>query len=228
MRFSLIYLAIFFAILAMSTSSIMVRYCTAPALLIAFYRVLFTSLLAGSFRGRQFKTSIAHIKPRDFYLILVAGFFLALHFAFWISSLDYTSISSSVLFTNLQVIFVLIFSITVLKEKSSFPVIGGILLALTGSLLIAHGDLSSGKLLGDMLALASGFFVAIYFLVGRTVRARIDTLSYTSIVSGVAAIVLFPICLLGGLSFSGYPLVDWVLLALMALFPGLVGHGILN
>jgi drug/metabolite transporter (DMT)-like permease len=228
MRFSLIYLAIFFAILAMSTSSILVRYCTAPALIIAFYRVLFTSLLAGGFRGRQLKTSIAHIKPRDFYSILVAGFFLALHFAFWISSLDYTSISSSVLFTNLQVIFVLIFSIVFLKEKSSLPVIGGIFLALTGSLLIAYGDLSSGKFLGDMLALASGFFVAIYFIIGRTVRARVDTLSYTSIVSGVAAIVLFPICLLGDLGFSGYPLVDWGLLALMALLPGLVGHGILN
>ncbi|MDD3271581.1 MAG: DMT family transporter [Syntrophomonadaceae bacterium] len=228
MRLSLIYLALGFAILVMSTSSIMVRYCTAPALLIAFYRVLFTSFLAGTFRGGKLKDSIAHIQRRDFYFILGAGFFLALHFAFWISSLNYTSISSSVLFTNLQVIFVLIFSIVFLKEKPSLYVIGGILLALTGSLLIAHGDLRSGKLLGDMLALASGIFVAIYFVIGRKVRVRIDTLGYTSIVSAVAALVLFPVCLLGDISFSGYPLADWVLFLLMALLPGVVGHGVLN
>ena len=160
MRLSLIYLALGFAILVVSTSSIMVRFCTAPALLISFYRVLFTSLLAGTFRGAKIKDSIAGIERRDFYYILGAGIFLALHFTFWITSLNYTSISSSVLFTNLQVIFVLIFSIVFLKEKSSLYVVAGILLALTGCLLIAHGDLRSGKLLGDMLALASGFFVA--------------------------------------------------------------------
>jgi len=228
MRLSLIYLALGFAILVVSTSSIMVRFCTAPALLISFYRVLFTSLLAGTFRGAKIKDSIAGIERRDFYYILGAGIFLALHFTFWITSLNYTSISSSVLFTNLQVIFVLIFSIVFLKEKSSLYVVAGILLALTGCLLIAHGDLRSGKLLGDMLALASGFFVAFYFIIGRKVRARIDTLGYTSIVSAVAALVIFPVCLLSGISLSGYPLLDWVLFLLMALLPGVIGHGVFN
>lgn len=228
MRLPFVYLLIFLAILAMSTSSILIRYCTAPALLIAFYRVLFTSMLAGGVRGGKLKGSITSIERRDFYFIIGAGFFLALHFAFWISSLDYTSISSSVLFTNLQVIFVLLFSILFLREKLSYAVIGGICLALAGSLLIAQGDLRCGRLLGDMLALASGFFVAIYFIIGRTVRTRIDALSYTFIVSAIAALVLFIACLLGGLSLSGYPLLDWVLFLLMALGPGLAGHGILN
>ena len=82
MRLSLIYLALGFAILVVSTSSIMVRFCTAPALLISFYRVLFTSLLAGTFRGGKLKDSIARIERRDFYYILGAGLFLALHFTF--------------------------------------------------------------------------------------------------------------------------------------------------
>jgi len=228
MRLPFIYLAIFLAVLAMSTASIMIRYCTAPALIIAFYRVLFTSLLAGGARGHRLKNSIAGIERCDFYYIIGAGIFLALHFAFWISSLDYTSISSSVLFTNLQVIFVLLFSIFFLREKLSYTVMGGIFLALAGSLLIAHGDLRSGKLLGDMLALASGLFVAIYFIIGRRMRARIGALDYTFIVSAIASMVLLPVCLVGRLSLSGYPLLDWGLFILLALGPGLAGHGILN
>lgn len=228
MRLSFIYLSIFLAVLAMSTSSIMIRYCTAPALVIAFYRVSFTSLLAGGVRGGKLKSSIAGIGRRECGFIIGAGFFLALHFAFWISSLAYTSISSSVLFTNLQVVFVLLFSIFFLREKLSYPVMGGIFLALAGSLLIAHGDLRCGKLLGDMLALASGLFVAIYFIIGRRMRTRIDAMGYTFIVSAIASLVLLPVCLVGGLSLSGYPLLDWGLFILLALGPGLAGHGILN
>lgn len=228
MRFSIIYLAIFLAILAMSTSSIMIRYCTAPALVIAFFRVLFTSLLSGGVRGRKLKDSITGVKRRDLFYIIGAGFFLSLHFAFWISSLAYTSISSSVLFTNLQVIFVLLFSIVFLREQPSWPVIGGIFLALAGILLIARGDLSQGRLLGDMLALASGLFIAAYFIIGRRIRTHTDAMSYTSITSAVAAAILFPVCIGGGLSLSGYPLLDWALFILMALGPGLAGHGVLN
>jgi drug/metabolite transporter (DMT)-like permease len=153
---------------------------------------------------------------------------LALHLGFWISSLSYTSISSSVLFTNLQVIFVLILSAFILKEKVNRWVTGGILIALLGSLLIVQGDMQSGKLMGDMLALLSGLFVAIYLLIGRNVRNRVDVWTYTSLAAGAAAIVLLISCQISGLSFAGYPHLDWFLFLLQALGPGIGGHASLN
>lgn len=228
MRTSLVYLAIFLGVLCMSTSSIIIKYTLAPAMIIAFYRVVFTSLISAGFKGPQLRVSLRQISKKDYLFISGAGFFLALHFGFWITSLDYTSISSSVLFTNLQVIFVLFFSIFILREKLNILVSIGIAIALSGCLVIAHGDLQYGKFMGDMLALASGLFVAIYFIIGRDVRKRVDALTYTSATSFVAIFVLGVGCLAFGLEFTGYRSLDWLLFVLLALGPGVGGHAILN
>lgn len=228
MRLTTIYLALFLSILCMSTSSIIVRLCTAPALIISFYRVVFTSAIAASAGGRTAFASFRQLSRRDLIFILGAGVFLALHLGFWITSLSYTSVSSSVLFTNLQVIFVLIFSALFLQEKVNRRVTGGILTALVGSVLIVQGDLQSGKLLGDMLALLSGFFVAIYFLIGRKVRARVDVWTYTALAAAAAAVVLLPACQIFDLKWGGYPRLDWLWFLLQALGPGIGGHAILN
>jgi drug/metabolite transporter (DMT)-like permease len=222
-----IYLAIFFSIVCMSTSSIIIRYCTAPALIISFYRVVFTAGIASAV-GSTAPVGIKQLSSRDLIYIIISGVFLALHLGFWITSLSYTSISSSVLFTNLQVIFVLVLSALLLKEKVNRWVTGGIMTALLGSLLIVQGDLQSGKLVGDMLALLSGLFVACYFLIGRKVRARVDVWTYTALAAATAAVVLLAGCKLGGLSFIGYPKLDWMLFLLQAAGPGIVGHASLN
>jgi drug/metabolite transporter (DMT)-like permease len=222
-----VFAAIFFGVLCMSTSSIMIRWCSAPALIIALYRLVATTVLALAWKRKNI-AAMARISRRDMALMAVSGLFLALHLAFWISSLSYTSISSSVLFTNLQVIFVLFFSALFLREGLKRWAIVGVLAALTGSGLIAGGDLGHGKLLGDMMALASGLFVAVYLLIGRQVRARVEILDYTVVVSSVAAVVILATALLANLPLSGYPAVDWLLFLLMGLGPGLGGHAVLN
>ncbi|MGI5879119.1 MAG: DMT family transporter [Syntrophomonadaceae bacterium] len=228
MKLTPVYLAIFLAIVCMSTSSILIRFCTAPAIVMAFYRLVFTSGL-GMFWSKEILTgNIPFLSRRDKGFIIIAGIFLALHLGFWITSLSYTSISSSVLFTNQQVIFVLIFSIIFLKEKVTLPISGGIIIALGGCFLIASGDLQQGKLFGDMLALTSGLFVAIYYIIGRNIRPRIEAMPYTVLVSAVAALVLLPFIIFSGINLTGYTRLDWLLFVLMALLPGLGGHGVLN
>lgn len=223
-----IYLAIFFAVLCMSTSSIMIRYCSAPALIIALYRLIMTTGIAGLWQCSSIPEKVAALSKRDLLFICVSGVFLALHLASWISSLSYTSISSSVLFTNLQVIFVLAFSLLFLQEKVNRAVTAGIAIAVAGSCLVATGDLQHGRLAGDMLALASGAFIAVYYIAGRYIRVRVDTMTYTFIVSGVAALVLLVTALGLGLALSGFRAIDWVLFFLMALGPGIGGHAVFN
>jgi drug/metabolite transporter (DMT)-like permease len=227
MRKTYIYTAILASVACMSTSSIIIRYCTAPALIISLYRVLFTMVIAAALGGFS-ADKIKILSLRDFLYVICSGAFLALHLGFWITSLNYTSISSSVLFTNLQVIFVLILSALLLKEKVNRWVTSGIIIALAGSLLIVHGDLQSGKFFGDMLALLSGLFVALYFLIGRKVRGRVDVWTYTWLAAASAAAVLLIVCQGAGLSFTGYPNMDWFLFILQAAGPGIVGHASLN
>lgn len=212
----------------MSTSSIMVRCCTAPALIISFYRVLFTAAGGAVLGHKQLLENMRALSRRDLCCTAGAGIFLALHLGSWITSLNYTSISSSVLFTNLQVIFVLVFSALLLQERVSRMAVMGILIALGGSLLIVQGDLGAGRLLGDMLSLLSGFLIAIYFLIGRKVRARVDIWTYTFLTGVTAALVLLLGCKITSLSFFGYPRLDWLWFVLMALGPGLAGHTVLN
>lgn len=229
MKRGMVYLAVFGGVLCMSTASIMIRMCTAPALVIAFYRVLFTSFLA-------LVLSLVYKREKDkvwtergnYLYIAGAGFFLALHFAFWITSLSYTSVSSSVLFTNLQVIFVLIFSFLFLHEKLGITGIVGILVALGGSIFIAGGDFKAGKLWGDMLSLLSGFFIALYFIISRRIRNRIDTFIYMGLVSFIASVVLYLCNILIGHDLTGYPGADWLLFFLLALVPGIGGHASLT
>ena len=222
-----VYLALFFSVLCMSTSSIIIRYCAAPALIISLYRCILTACIAACL-GSTSPGGIRELSRRDLAFILGSGLFLALHLGFWITSLGYTSISSSVLFTNLQVIFVLVLSAMLLKEKVNRWVSGGILTALLGSILIVQGDLQTGRLLGDMLALLSGLFVACYFLIGRKVRVRVDVWTYTALAAGTAAVVLLIACLAAGYSLTGYSRLDWLLFLLQAAGPGIIGHASLN
>lgn len=224
MRNAAVYLIVFFGVLCMSTASIMIRICTAPALVIAFYRVLITSILALGISLKYYRQDNLKLMLKNYPYIVGAGFFLALHFAFWITSLHYTSVSSSVLFTNLQVIFVLLFSFLFLREKLRLLGVLGIITALCGSAFIAGGDLKEGKLFGDMLSLLSGFFIALYFIISRKIRNQIDTFAYMSLVSFIAALVLFLINLGTGHTLAGYPARDWLLFVLLALVPGIGGH----
>lgn len=223
-----VYIAIFLAVACMSASSIIIKSAAAPAIVIAFYRVVFTTAIAFMIGNRSLVKNAGRICRRDWYHVMGAGVFLALHFAFWNTSLSYTSVSSSVLFTNLQVIFVLIFSVMFLREKLSRAATVGILAALTGSVFIVSGDLGAGKFYGDMLALLSGLFIAVYYIIGREVRSRLDAVTYTCFTAAVAILVLGAAVLLGQLSFTGYRPREWLLFFLLALTAGICGHLVLN
>ncbi len=228
LSFPLVYSLLFLGVFSVSTASIMIRYCTAPSLVIAFYRVLLTAGLAGTIGLKDRKKGYLSISRSDIAYCLGAGFFLALHFGFWITSLDYTSISSSVLFTNLQVIFVMAFSLLFLKEKIGLKATLGILTAITGSVIIAGGDWHGGRLFGDVLALISAVFIAAYFIIGRRVRARVDVWTYSLVVNGTAALVLLTGVGVAGLALGSYPQSDYLLFFLLALIPGIAGHTVLN
>lgn len=220
------YLLIFVAILCVSTASIMVRFTTAPPLVIAFYRLSLTAFLGGVLMAgtRQHWP----VRLSDIPRAGLAGMFLALHFGFWITSLSYTSVASSVLFTNLQVIFVIIFSAFFLKERVNRKAMLGVAVALAGSAVIGGGDLLNGRLWGDLLALISGLLFAVYLMIGRSIRKEVAIWPYTVMISGIAGIILALAVSISHLPMGGYPATDYIWFLLMALLPGIGGHGILN
>ncbi|GAA6755050.1 membrane protein [Thermus sp. 2.9] len=162
-----------------------------------------------------------------------AGVFLALHFAFWITSLSYTSVAASTALVTTNPVWVTLFGWLLFGEKPSGTTLLGVAVALVGGLLIGLGDAEGGggenPLLGDLLAVLGAVAVSFYFLLGREAQRRgLSTLEYIRVAYTVAALVLLPLPYLFGGGYGGYPPAVYGYLLLMALLPQLVGHTSFN
>ncbi|SDE90882.1 EamA-like transporter family protein [Thermus arciformis] len=162
-----------------------------------------------------------------------AGVFLALHFAFWITSLSYTSVAASTALVTTNPVWVTLFGWLLFKEKPSGTTLLGVAVALLGGLLIGLGDAEEGggtnPLLGDLLAVLGAVAASFYFLLGREAQRReLSTLEYVRVAYTAAAFLLLPLPYLFGGGYGGYPLEVYAYLLLMALLPQLVGHTSFN
>lgn len=223
-------LALVVAVAAVSWSGPLVRFTTAPALAVAAWRltiaVAFIALVL-LVRGRP----MPRLARLDWFLAAVSGVFLAAHFWTWIASLDLTTVSSSVVLVSTQPVFVALFSGAFLGERATARQWSGILVAVAGAAVIAWGDFSLGRdaLIGDALAIAGAFFVSVYYVIGRRLRAGIDLWWYIGIVYGIAAAVLLAAAtVMPGVSLVGYGTNDWVVFAALAAGPMMLGHTGLN
>jgi drug/metabolite transporter (DMT)-like permease len=94
--------AIISAILAVSTASIFIRFAQreAPSLVIAALRLTLASLILAPVALIRYRNELRMLTRADLLLGLLSGAFLAVHFATWISSLEYTSVASSVVLVS--------------------------------------------------------------------------------------------------------------------------------
>lgn len=215
-------------IIAVSTASIFIKLCDAPALIIATYRMVFASLMLMPYAfykktGRGWGRS-------DLGWLILSGVFLSLHFTFWIASLKYTSVASSVVLVTTHPIFVGLGASFLLKERLGMNLVLGIALSVLGSGLISYGDMTLSKeaLMGDGLALLGAIAASGYFLVGRKMRKSQDLLSYIFPVYSTAALVLILLSFLFQEKFLGYSATTYLYFFLLALIPQLIGHTTFN
>lgn len=217
------------ALFAVSWSAILIRLCAAPALAIAFWRLLFATLgtLPLALRARERgEWRFAPLRGP----VLLAGVLLAAHFACWIRSLDLTSVASSVLLVNLHPLVSGFVGHRWLGDPIGGRTVAALLLALAGAGAVAAGDWSRGgaHLSGDLLAIGGSAAVAGYLLVGRAVRGRAPLGAYLSGVYAVATLALGAACLLSGVPLTGHPPAAYGWILLMAAGPHLLGHNLLN
>ena len=219
------YLVFSVAAVAVSFASIFIRWSEAPPLVIAAYRlsgatlVLIPFNLANGFRG------LTRLGRVDLLYCLLAGLVLSLHFALWITSLKYTSVASSLVLVSTNPIFVGVFSYLFLKEKLKRGLVTGIIVSVAGGVVISLGDLSGSRTLyGDLLALLGAVMMSAYLLIGRRVRMKTDLVSYITVVYGLAATILVIFVAFSGERFYPYPSRTYLMFALLALVPQLIGH----
>ncbi len=217
-------------IIAISLASVLIKLCTAPAMVIAVYRLGFAALFFVVVGVLKRRNVLAKFSRNDLVWAAVSGVCLALHFATWISSLKYTSVATSVVFVATAPVFVGIGAMFFLKEKMDKWLIAGIVSTITGCLIVGWSDFSSDSVstLGSLLALAGAVSVAGYLLVGRKLRKRFDTLSYVTVVYSFAALILLVFLPIFELPLFGYDKNVYFLMLMIAFVPQVIGHTSFN
>lgn len=240
------YIVLFIGILAVSTASIFIRYAQleVSSLVIAAYRLTFATLLLLPIALIRHRQELLNINKRQGILIALSGIFLALHFATWITSLEYTSVASSVVLVTTTPLWVGFLGPFLIRERLSKYVALGLLIALVGGIMVAMSEVCSlvrggitcsydsfifqGSFTGNVLALFGALFAAGYILLGRRLRPSFSLVVYITSVYGMAAIVLVIMAITVGQPVAGFPTVTYIYLLALAVFPQLIGHSSFN
>ncbi|MFT4622544.1 MAG: drug/metabolite transporter (DMT)-like permease [Myxococcota bacterium] len=207
------------AVLGISSSAVIIRGIEADALAVAAWRtVVASAVLFPAARGE-----LRRLGRRDLAKSGVAGIFLGLHFWLWFASLDHTTVlRSTVMVSTVPVWTGLLEAALGRSPPARYWV--GTAIALVGVGCLSAGSGGGGHLYGDALAAAAAWMWAGYFVLGKDVRARVGTVTWMCLACGAAALLLWPLALVGGVAVAGFSPLTWALLGASILGPQLIGH----
>lgn len=210
---------------AASVSAILIRYANeAPALAISFWRCAAGAVILVPFAHPKLRS----IGRRELVWSLVAGVFLAVHFATWITSIELTSIAASVLLVSTAPVFVALAAHFVMRERVTAKGWVGIVIAILGTLLIAGDDFGGSSFEGNTLALIGGAAAGYYILFGQLARRRLGIIEYAVIAYSASAVLLLLVIVPRGVALSGYETKTWLAIAGLVIGPQLLGHTLIN
>jgi drug/metabolite transporter (DMT)-like permease len=224
------------ALLGISFAGPLVRLSAADPVAIAVWRLGFSLIIVAVFLTMSGEwRDWRRVSPADLGLAVVAGVALALHFWAWNASIHLTTIAASVTLVNLQPAVVATISAVALKEIPTQRQLSGIVIAIIGALVVAAPDLSGGfapsgnaPLLGNLLATSAAVTAAIYYTIGRRLRASLGIWSYVAIVYSAAFLTLVAVAAARGIALYPQPPREIAIFAGLALGPMLLGHTGMN
>ena len=241
------YLIVLIGILAVSTASIFIRFAQvyASSITIAAFRLGLAALILLPYSVIKHSRELKSLTPADLKLALLAGLILAVHFASWITSLEFTSVASSVVLVSTTPLWVSLLAPIFLGEKTPRIAFLGMGIALLGGVIIAGMDVCAWQfgrlqcqlapgssaaetLLGDFLALLGAIAAAFYLMIGRHLRRKVSLTPYVFLVYSAAAIFLVIAMLIVDGIPPRFPNQVYLWLALLAVVPQLLGHSIFN
>lgn len=222
--------ALLLAVLSVSSSAILIRSSSMDPLLIAGYRTLFASLILAPFAITLQRADLARIDVRMMRRLVGAGLFLAAHFGLWPASLGYTTVATSVVLVSTHPIFVGLIESVRARRRPSTMVLGGMVLAILGGIMIAGSDLRLGstQLVGDLLALGAALAMVGYLTLGRSTRQHLGFLSYSAAVYAVCAMTLLGISFVLTGQIGILDRNEAALLLSLAVIPTIGGHTVFN
>lgn len=218
---------LFFGVLCISWSAILVKLANVDGLASAFYRMFFgtVGILPVWFFFR---------KPINDYkgvlIAIVCGVLFASDIAFWNTSIMLSKASVSTLLANLAPIWVGIGALLFHKDKPGKSFWIGTATAILGVWVIVGlegiSEISLTK--GNIFSIIASIFYGIYLLTTKYGRKGLDTFGFTSISMISSTIVLGALCLFGNVKLTGYTPDSWIFLIILGLIPQVAGWLAIN
>jgi len=205
-RLSGAYLALGFGILSLGFSAIFVRAADAPGTMTAFYRMAIgSSVMLLPFIGQARRKPIADTK-RGLWLSVLGGIFFALDLTFWTTGVVMSGAAIPTLMANTAPVWVGLGAWLIFREKQGAIFWGGLLLALTGTVVILSQDFSRNMSfgIGGGFGLLAAVFYGAYQLVTQQARSQVRTLPYFWLATTTSAVFLLFLNLTLDRSFVGY------------------------
>src|SRR5947209_5667887 len=216
-------------IVAVSTSGPLMAATAAPALAIAFWRNGMATAVLVPWTLARHRAELREMRGRERRLAVLAGGFLALHFATWVPSLTFTTVASATALVSTQPVWAALLA----RRAGAYiaPIAWvGITLAVVGAAVLTGADVrASGRAFaGDMLALVGGMAAAAYMVAGSEVRRHVSTTTYTTVCYATTAVLLLMACVAGGKALAGYPASAWWRLLAVTAGAQFLGHSLFN
>jgi drug/metabolite transporter (DMT)-like permease len=216
------------AVLGVSFSGPLTAMVAAPVLAIAFWRNAGGAVVLLPLLYRE-RAGLAGLRARDLGSSVLAGLFLAAHFAAWLPSLNMTTVAASTaLVTTTPIWTALVARFTGVRLPGT--VWWGLVLAVGGAGLIAGVDVtvSLEALAGDGLAVLGAMCAGGYVLAGARARERLSTSVYAVVAYTVCAVAVAVGALLADVPLTGFGARDWLLIGAITVCAQLLGHTLLN
>lgn len=161
-------------------------------------------------------------------LLLAVGLVLSLALILWAWSLTQTTVANSTLMHYLVPLFVALGGWSIWGRRFDKRFILGMVIAMAGAGILGVSDLSSGngQLIGDLAALLSAVFFALYTLLVEQLRSQLTSSTIMTWCSATSSILLLPIVILTEDRLFPYSLSGWLWVISLALICQVLGLGL--
>ncbi len=224
-----VYLFLAVGLVATSQSANIIRLGDAHPVAITAWRLLFAALMLAPIAGRSL-AEVRRLTGREWVLLGVAGAALATHFFAWIGAVQLTTVANASMAFSINPVITATAGYLIFGEKVTKNLTLSIIFGVAGVTVICWSDLSfePGHLLGDAAAVLCSVLFTVYFLLGKTLRRKLPTSVYVTVLYTIAAAISFATMSMMDIPTLGYSDQTWVCFLLMALIPTMIGHTSMN
>ena len=221
------------AVFCGSASGPIATIISCPALMIGFGRltIALPFFAVPVLMNPEKRKMLKELDKEKFFITLLTGVFLFLHFFCWFTAVKYTNVSAAAVLASFHPLVVLILTIFVYKKKVPGKAIIAILIALAAGAYLMRSDISAfneGRMIGNVLALLAGIFMGIYFAVGGRVRSKMDGQVYVMLIFFWCWVCFTIACIVTGTKVIGYSATDYLGIVALAFVCQIGSHALFN